>query len=55
MMSLFRDSIAMDAARFFGLLVGISALIVSLFVANWTVLAIPALILVVPSLLYGMR
>jgi hypothetical protein len=55
MINLIKDSFASDAARFFGLLIGITALIASLFVADWSILAIPALLLVVPSLLYGMR
>jgi len=49
------DSRVLDAATFFGILSGLTLLLVSYFVPESRFLAVPALVMLVPSLIYGMR
>jgi hypothetical protein len=45
----------LDVAVFFGILSGLTLLLISYFVPESSVLAIPALAMLVPSLVWGMR
>ena len=45
----------LDVATFFGILSGLTLLVVSYFQPESRVLAIPALMMLFPSLVYGMR
>ena len=45
----------LDAATFLGILSGLTLLVVSYFNPESRVLAIPALMMLFPSLVYGMR
>jgi hypothetical protein len=46
---------ALDEISFLGVLLGMGLLLVSFFVGDWRSLAVPALIVLFPSLVYGMR
>jgi hypothetical protein len=49
------DSRFLDVATFFGILSGLALLMVSYFQPEARFLAIPALMMLFPSLVYGMR
>jgi hypothetical protein len=45
----------MDFATFLGISFGIGALIVAYFVPDWRFLAVPGMVALLPSLIYGVR
>ena len=54
-MSSLAESSVLDTATFLGLMLGLGLLVVSYFFQDLRFLAVPALIVLFPSLIYGMR
>jgi len=55
MLKALADSRVLDVATFIGILSGLTLLIVSYFVPESRFLAVPDFVMLVPSLVYGMR
>lgn len=54
-MKQFVHSAAIDSAPFLGVMLGFVLLFASMSVDGWRMLAIPGVIVLLPSLIYGMR
>jgi hypothetical protein len=54
-MKLSPDSAALDLASFSGMMLGLALLVVCYFVEDVRFLAVPAVLMLMPSLIYGMR